>query len=62
MDFITGLPTLNKYNDAIMVVVEKLRKFNPFHPCQFDLQGNRYHPGIHEGDIQIAWYAERDCV
>ena len=30
MDFITGLPTSTKQNDAIMVVVDKLSKFAHF--------------------------------
>jgi hypothetical protein len=50
MDFITGLPTSTKKNDAIMVVVDKLSKFAHF-PHQIELQGNRYRQHIHEGDI-----------
>jgi hypothetical protein len=34
MDFITGLPKLAKQNDAIMVVVEKLRKFSHSKPVK----------------------------
>jgi hypothetical protein len=34
MDFITGLPRSTKYNDAIMVVVEKLRKDAHFIPIK----------------------------
>jgi hypothetical protein len=34
MDFITGLPSSNKQNDAIMVVVEKLRKSAHFIPVK----------------------------
>jgi hypothetical protein len=32
MDFITGLPTSTKQNDAIMVVVDKLSKSSHFIP------------------------------
>jgi hypothetical protein len=34
MDFITGLPTSTKQNDAIMVVVDKLRNYAHFIPVQ----------------------------
>jgi hypothetical protein len=34
MDFITGLPTSNKQNDAIMVVVDKLSKSSHFIPVR----------------------------
>jgi hypothetical protein len=34
MDFITGLPTLTKQNDAIMVVVDKLSKSAHFIPVK----------------------------
>jgi hypothetical protein len=34
MDFITGLPTSTKHNDAIMVVVDKLSKFAHFIPVK----------------------------
>jgi hypothetical protein len=34
MDFITGLPTLTKHNDAIMVVVDKLTKSAHFIPVK----------------------------
>jgi hypothetical protein len=34
MDFITGLPTSNKHNDAIMVVVDKLSKSTYFIPVR----------------------------
>jgi hypothetical protein len=34
MDFITGLPTLTKQNDAIMVVVDKLSKSSHFIPVK----------------------------
>jgi transposase InsO family protein len=34
MDFITGLPTSTKKNDAIMVVVDKLRKSAHFIPVK----------------------------
>jgi hypothetical protein len=34
MDFITGLPTSTKQNDAIMVVVDKLSKSSHFIPIK----------------------------
>jgi hypothetical protein len=34
MDFITGLPTSTKQNDAIMVVVDKLSKSTDFIPVK----------------------------
>ena len=34
MDFITGLPKSARQNDAIMVVVDKLRKFSHFIPVK----------------------------
>jgi hypothetical protein len=34
MDFITGLPTSTKQNDAIMVVVDKLSKYSHFIPVK----------------------------
>jgi hypothetical protein len=34
MDFITGLPTLTRQNDAIMVVVDKLSKSAHFIPVK----------------------------
>jgi hypothetical protein len=34
MDFITGLPTSTKQNDAIMVVVDKLSKYSHFIPIK----------------------------
>jgi hypothetical protein len=34
MDFITGLSTLTKQNDAIMVVVDKLSKYSHFIPVK----------------------------
>jgi hypothetical protein len=34
MDFITGLPTSTKQNDAIMVVVDKLSKYSHFTPVK----------------------------
>jgi hypothetical protein len=36
MDFITGLPTLTKQNDAIMVVVDKLSKSAHFIPVKWN--------------------------
>ena len=62
MDFITVLPTSTKQNDAIMVVVEKIEKVFSLYPRQVNLQGNRHRSGIHERDIQTAWYTERDRV
>jgi hypothetical protein len=41
---------------------EQIEQVYPFHPCQIHLKNNRYHSGVHEGDIQTAWYAERDHV
>jgi hypothetical protein len=34
MDFVTGLPTSTKHNDAIMVVVDKLSKSSHFIPIK----------------------------
>jgi hypothetical protein len=61
MDFVTGLPTSTKQNDAIMVVVDKLSK-SAHLSHQINLQGDRYRPGIHERGIQTTRYAERDSV
>ena len=36
MDIITGLPTLTRKNDAIMVVVDKLSKFAHFIPIKLN--------------------------
>jgi hypothetical protein len=62
MDFITGLPTSTKQNDVIMVVVDKLSKSSHFIPVKSTCKAIRHHSGIHEGDIQTAWHAERDHV
>jgi hypothetical protein len=38
MDFITGFPKTQKYNDLIMVVIDKLSKFAHFVPMKSTYQ------------------------
>jgi len=58
MDFITDLPK-SQGDDAILIVIDRLTKMAHFLPCTKEMDARQFSDTFHEGNISIAWTAQR---